>query len=239
MPATAKSTTGTTSETATVVMYGDIVCPWATLALHRFYQARGRLGLDDAVRVDVRLFLLEDVNRHPIPKRLLDAELPVVGALAPEFGWQVWQGLPSTWPVSSLLPNEAVYAAKQQSLEASEQLDLALRQAFFCESRCISLRHVVLDVASRCERVDADVLEVALDGGIARAAMMRDYHDHREKVQGSPHFFFPDGSDVHNPGVEVHWVGDPGKGFPVVDRDDPDVYGELIRRAVTPAASAR
>ena len=80
----------------TVVVFTDVVCGWATLALHRFYAAREKAGLTDAVRVDHQLFLLEDVNEFPIPKRLLDSEIPVVGALAPDFGWQPWQGDAST-----------------------------------------------------------------------------------------------------------------------------------------------
>lgn len=52
-----------------------------------------------------------------------------------------------------------------------------------------------------------------------------------DDVQGSPHFFLADGSDVHNPGIELHWEGEPGSGFPVVDTDDPSAIDELVRRA--------
>ena len=52
-------------------------------------------------------------------------------------------------------------------------------------------------------------------------------------VEGSPHLFLPDGTDVHNPGIEMHWMGDHGKGFPHIDADDPSVYDDLIRRAAT------
>ncbi len=82
----------------TVVVFTDVVCGWSTVALHRFYQARKRLGLTDKVRIDHQLFLLEDVNRFAIPKRLRDSEIRAVGTLAPEFGWKPWQGDASTWP---------------------------------------------------------------------------------------------------------------------------------------------
>src|SRR5947209_2328461 len=95
----------------TVVVYTDVVCAWSTVALHRLYRARARLGLDDRLRVDLRLFLLEDVNRFAIPERMLDAEIPVVGQLAPELGMSPWAGEPSAWPVTSLPANEAVHAA--------------------------------------------------------------------------------------------------------------------------------
>ncbi|MGY4653857.1 DsbA family oxidoreductase [Mycobacterium sp. URHB0021] len=215
----------------TVVVFADVVCGWATVALHRFYQARERLGLTDAVRVDHQLFLLEDVNRFPIPKRFLDSEIPVVGRLAPDFGWKPWQGDASTWPITSLLANEAVHAAKRQSASAAEELDMALRHAFFTESRPISLLHEIVDVAGGCESVDADALRRDLDDGTARAEMMRGYRRHADDVQGSPHFFLADGFDVHNPGIELHWEGDPGAGFPVVDQDDPSVVDKLVERA--------
>ncbi|MHC9292328.1 DsbA family oxidoreductase [Mycobacterium sp. LTG2003] len=215
----------------TVVVFTDVVCGWSTVALHRFYEARDRAGLTDAVRVDHQLFLLEDVNKFPIPKRFLDSEIPVVGALAPEFGWKPWQGDASTWPITALLANEAVHAAKRQSPQAAEQLDMALRHAFFTESRPISLLHEIVDVAGGCAGVDADALRSDLDNGTARGEMMRGYREHAEEVQGSPHFFLADGSDVHNPGIELHWEGEPGSGFPVVDVDDPSAMDELVQRA--------
>lgn len=50
-------------------------------------------------------------------------------------------------------------------------------------------------------------------------------------VKGSPHLFCPDGTDAHNPGIEMHWEGEHGVGFPVIDRDDPSVYDDLLKRA--------
>jgi hypothetical protein len=181
--------------------------------------------------VDHRLFLLEDVNRFPIPKRFLDSETPVVGSLEPSFGWKPWQGDASTWPITALLPNEAVHAAKEQSLQAAEELDIAIRHAFFTDSRPISLLHELVDIAAGCPSVDADALQRDLDEGTARAEMMRTYRKHADEVKGSPHFFLPDGSDVHNPGVELHWEGDPGAGFPMVDKDDSAIYDQLVKQA--------
>ncbi|MDQ3756651.1 MAG: DsbA family protein [Actinomycetota bacterium] len=216
----------------TIVVWSDIACPWATLAVHRLDAARARLGLDAQVRFDHRAFPLELFNERPTPRKVLAAEVPVVGGCAPEFGWQVWQAPDSHWPVTTLLALEAVQAAKEQSLEASEQLDLALRRAFFAESKCVSMRHVVLDAAAGCEAVDAGVLREALDDGRARRAVIEQRERaEQEGVQGSPHLFLPDGSDAHNPGVRMHWEGEHGKGFPVVDADDPSVYEQLLQRA--------
>jgi hypothetical protein len=43
--------------------------------------------------------------------------------------------------------------------------------------------------------------------------------------------FLPDGTDMHNPGIEMHWQGEAGTGFPVIDHDDPTVYDDLLKRA--------
>ena len=216
----------------TIVVWSDIACPWATLAVHRLHVERTRLDLDEQVVLDHRAFPLELVNSRPTPRKTLAAEVPAVGALAPEFGWQVWQAPDSEWPVTTLLALEAVQAAKEQGLEASEALDLALRRALFAESRCISMRHVVLGVAQTVRAVDADALEKALDNGRARHAVMQQWHDAVDgPVNGSPHLFLPDGTDIANPGVTLHWEGGHGHGFPVVDRDDPSVYEQLLRTA--------
>ncbi len=65
--------------------------------------------------------------------------------------------------------------------------------------------------------------------------MMADYRAHADEVRGSPHFFLADGSDVHNPGIGLHWAD---AGYPVVDADDPGVYEDLVRRAADAAQGA-
>lgn len=215
----------------TVVVYTDVVCGWSTIILHRFYREREKAGLTDAARVDHRLFSLEDVNRFAVPKRYLEAEVPVLGTCEPGFGFKPWQADSSTWPGTSLPANEAVHAAKFQSLQAAEELDMAIRFAFFRDSRPIHLLHELYDIAAGCPSVQVDALAEALETGSARTEMMRAYRSHVDDVQGSPHFFLADGSDVHNPGITLHWVGEPGAGFPVVDTDTPSEVADLVRRA--------
>jgi predicted DsbA family dithiol-disulfide isomerase len=200
--------------------------------VYRLHRTRAKLDLEDRVRFDFRAFPLELINEQATPKRILDAEIPVVGGIEPDAGWQVWQRHASEWPVTTLLALEAVEAAKEQGLEASEALDRALRLGLFAESRTISMRHEILEVAADCEGLDADALKEALVDGRARAAV----EEHLEfsksgRVEGSPHLFFPDGSDVHNPGIEHHWEGEAGEGFPVVDEDRVEIYEDLLRRA--------
>lgn len=83
---------------------------------------------------------LELLHDHPLPRRIIDAEIPVCASVTPRFGWSLWQGRLDEYPVTSLLAAQAVQAARRQSEPAAVELDLALRRAFFVQSRCISVR---------------------------------------------------------------------------------------------------
>lgn len=185
----------------TIVMYGDLGCPWAHVALHRLYAARHRLGMQETVRFDIRPFPLELINDMATPKLILDAETPVAGGTEPEAGWQMWQGPAHDYPVTTVPAMEAVEVAKAQGLEASSGFDRALRRAFFGESRNIAMRHEVLAVAGSCE-LDVDAVRYGLVHGTARPYIEEQVPLCRgEAVQGSPTLFFPDGGPpVHNPG---------------------------------------
>lgn len=215
------------------MLWSDISCPWAHAAVSRLWRTRADLGLEDRVRFDHRPFPLELFNDKPTPKVINDAEIEVIDGIEPEAGWQPWKRPDHEYPVTMLLPLEAVQAAKEQGLAASEQLDRALRRAFYGESRCISLRSVVLDVAATCAAVDTDALRSALDDGRARRAVIDCFEAASHLgVKGSPHLFLPDGTDAHNPGIRMHWDGGkPGKGALVIDADDPAVYRDLLKRA--------
>ncbi|MFN2587135.1 MAG: DsbA family protein [Actinomycetota bacterium] len=219
-----------------IVVFADIACPWAHVAVHRLHETRARLGLGGRVAFDVHAFPLEVVNRRPTPKKVLDAEIPVTGALAPGAGWQMWQRPDHEYPVTTLPALAAVHAAKEQGLEVAERLDRALRRAFFGESRNVSMRHEILDVASAVPGLDVDALRRALDDGRARRLLAADFDLARtDAVAGSPHVFLPHGEGFHNPGIEMHWEGEHGEGFPVVDKDDPAVYDRLLEAAATGA----
>ena len=216
----------------TIVVWSDLSCPFAHCAVSRLLRTRAELGLDGRVHLDHRAFPLELFNERPIPKVINDTEAPAVAAIEPQAGWQVWQRPDSEYPVTTLLALEAVQAAKAQGLAAGEQLDRALRVAFWEQSRCIGLWSVVLDAATSCPAVDVEALRAALLDGAARRTVFDHFEQARaDEVKGSPHLFLPDGTDAHNPGLELHWEGKPGVGYPVVDADDPSVYRELVRRA--------
>lgn len=145
----------------------------------------------------------------------------------------MWQAPEWEYPASVLLPMEAVQAAKTQSWAAAEELDRGLRQAFWADSRCIAMRHVIRDVAASCPSLDLDALTRDLDRGTARREIFEQFAQARGgRVNCSPHLFLYDGTNAANPGVERRWVnGAFGVGFPVVDDYDPTVYRKLLTHA--------
>ena len=211
-----------------ITVWSDVGCPWATLFVVRWQAACERAGVP--FEIDHRCFPLELINERPTPKLTLEAEIPVVGALIPDFEMRLWTEPEWQWPVSTLPALEAVQAAKEQSLAASARLDLALREALFCDSRCISMRHVVLDVARRADDLDVAAITDALDSGRCRRAVIDDLAIAKsDAIKGSPHVFLPDGSDHANPGITLHWEGKPGEGgYPIVDSDDSSVLDSLV-----------
>ncbi len=219
----------------TIELWGDIGCPWASLAVFRLRAARERLGLLDEVVVDLRAWPLELINGRSTPKRAIDAETAVIGSHEPALGWSAWRGPDSRYPVSTLLALEAVQACKDDAvggLAASAELDLALRRAFYADSRCISRHDVIIDVAAGCDGVDHDALADRLENGVARGSVFGQWRASEARgVQSSPHVFLPDGTGIVNPGMTHSWTEAQHGGYPVIDADDPSVYDRLVQRA--------
>ena len=218
----------------TIAVWSDLSCPWSHAVVWRLHDARRRLGLDGRVTFDHHAFPLELFNSEPTPRREREAEWPVAASLAPRAGWRAWSAPDSAWPVTTLPPMEAVQAAKLQSLAASEALDRGLRRAFWADSRCISLRHVILEVANETDGIDVPALAAALDDGRARRALMDDWAVAQgDEVRGAAHLFAPDGTNAQNPGIVIGWIGDDGfgGGAAVIEHDDPGAIDDLLRRA--------
>lgn len=200
----------------TITVWSDIGCPWATLALHTLRAAARDRGQD--VLLDHRAFPLELFNKIPTPKFIIDAEIVAIASHQPKLGWRLWTGLESEYPVTTLPAMEAVQAAKHPSvggLRASDELDEALRQAFYVDSRCISIYPVILDIADQCEHVDSEALSAALASGQGRSQIYQQWKVAQgPEIQGSPHLFASGGFASHNPGATYHWTAKPGEGFP-------------------------
>ena len=213
----------------TIAVWSDLGCPWSHVVVWRLWDARRRLGLEDRIRFDHHAFPLELFNSEPTPRPEREAEGRLAAELAPRAGWQPWSAPDHTWPVTLLLPMEAVLAAKEQSLAASEELDRGLRRAFWGESRCISLRHVILEAAGDCDAVNVHGLAEALDDGRARRALLDDWATARtDEVRGAAHLFAPDGTNAQNPGLSLGWAEETGV---TVDADEAAAIEAFVRRA--------
>lgn len=214
----------------TVTVWSDIGCPWATLALHTLRTAA--LERAQEVLIDHRAFPLELFNRMPTPKFILDPEIVAIAGHRPELGWNLWRGPEFEYPVTTLPAMEAVQAAKNPvagGLPASDELDAALRRAFYVDGRCISIHSVILDIAEQCKNVGVDALAAALARGDGRAEV----YDHWKvaqgpEIQGSPHLFTAGGFAAHNPGANYHWTAPPGEGFPRLEHYSPKWADTLL-----------
>lgn len=222
----------------TIVMFSDVGCPWASLAVHRTRRRRAELGLDDTVAIDHRCFPLELINRQVTPKTIVDTEVAVIGSHEPSLGWQPWRRAERAYPSTTLLALEAVQAAKTEEvggLRASEQLDAALRHAWYAESRSIHLYAEIVGIAGSCDAVKADALDAALRRGVGRAEVFAQWQQAQEiAVRGSPHLYLADGFDTHNPGITLAWTAGQFGGMPLIEDDRPAVYDEILRRAGRP-----
>jgi predicted DsbA family dithiol-disulfide isomerase len=184
-----------------VTVWSDVGCPWASLAMETLHRVATERGTQ--VYVDHRVFPLELLNREPTPKPGHDEEAAAIAAVRPELGWSEWDAPNSTYPVTTLPAMEAVQAAKQQGLEASDALDLALRRAYYVDHRCISLHPVIEEVARACAEVDADELMAALARGDGRQEVYVDLGLARGgQIKGSPHVWTAAGPYAANPGVD-------------------------------------
>jgi predicted DsbA family dithiol-disulfide isomerase len=201
-----------------ITIWSDVSCPWATLALHTLHQAAAQAGAD--IAIDHRAFPLELINRKPTPKQGHDIEVAAIAAVRPDLQWRAWDQPDATYPVTTLPALEAVQAAKRPEvggLQASDQLDTALRRAFFVEHRCISLHPVIHDVAEQCPAVDADALRELMRQGVGRQDVYDQWRTATEaEVPGSPSLYNGGGHIASNPGVDLEWVA----GFPRINGYD-------------------
>jgi predicted DsbA family dithiol-disulfide isomerase len=216
------------------VIFSDIACPWATVVVLRLRAARATLGAATTLPIIHLAHPLELLHRRPLARRVIDAEIPLCAAASPDFGWSLWQGRLDEYPLSSLLAVEAVQAARRQSEAAAEELDLALRTALFVDSRSITLRHEILQVAASCPLVDDGALAADLDRGVARAAVSRQSAGARAGYAPcSGTVVLPDRSQWCNPGVTTGWIGPAiPRGVPQVLGDEPDAALRLVAQVV-------
>ncbi len=230
------------NEPATIELYADIYCPYAYLTAYRLRKLRAEY----AGRVEVvhRSLALEYVNREPTPKRVLDMELPILMLEEPEIPYQPWAAPDSAWPVTMWPAFEAVKCAERQSLALADELDWRIRAAFFGESRCVSMRHILIELAGEAG-LDVEQFSADFDSGFAKSQVVAEARRGWEvlRVDGSPTFVLPDGTQVTNPGLPEIDL-DEEHGFrPRAVRPAPcagdtclDIYRDLLNRTLAAPA---
>jgi predicted DsbA family dithiol-disulfide isomerase len=209
------------TKTISLAMYADLACPYAYVRACRLRKLRTE---DRAPVVIVHKSLaLEYVNREPTPKPLLERELPVLVQAEPGIPYQPWQRPESEWPVTMWPAFEAVKCAERQSLELADALDWALRVALFAESRCISMRHVLFDLA---EQVGVEMGRWAFDfdRGVTKYQVLVEAQEGWERlhVAGSPTFVLSSGKQISDVGL------------PDITLDPDQPGGVLIKPALGP-----
>lgn len=211
----------------TLEMWADLHCPYAYLAAFRLRRALEETR--SPVEVRHRALAIEHVDRKCTPKGILDAESPLIFLEEPDIPYRPWNAPTSEWPVTMWPAFEAVLCAERQGWRVAHDLDWALRKAFFAESRCISMRHVILDVAARVPGLDVARLEADWDSGAAKARVVADAREGWDELQleVSPTFVLPDGSCRANPAA------------PVVELDDDHKLVGIKRPTEDPRAAYR
>lgn len=182
-------------------MWSDLHCPYAYLAAFRLRRAMAEPGAPE-VEVRHRCLAIEQSDEKVTPKPVLDAESPLIFLEEPALEHRPWRAPEHAWPVTMWPAFEAVKCAEAQGWRAAHELDFALRRAFFRESRCISMRHVILEVARGVRGLDVRRLEEDWDAGAGKRAVIEEARRGWDdlKLEASPTFVLPDGSRRENPG---------------------------------------
>lgn len=210
-----------------VVVFSDLLCPWAHIGVFRLLRAVHDRGLGGEVTIDHRAFPLELVGGGPHEREHFDRMVAALRDVEPEAGWASWAADEDDFPTSSLLALEAVQAAKAVSPAASVALDRALRRAVFEQSRPIDRLDTVMDVAGETDEVDdLRAFETELQSGRARRELDEQTAcAQTDQIPSSPTIVLPDGTTVVNPGIDFR-PGDDGT--PIVEHDDPSAYDQLL-----------
>ncbi len=178
-----------------VAVYADLACPYAYIAAYRLRKLRDEYG--GRLIIEHKSLPLEYINRQPTPKPMLDSECPLLMLTEPELPWEPWHAPLSEWPVTLWPAFEAVKCAERQDMALADELDWGIRTAFFAESRCVSMRHVLLDLAERVG-LAMDRFAQDFDSGQTKELVMAEAREgwERLKVPGSPTVVLPSGRQI-------------------------------------------
>jgi predicted DsbA family dithiol-disulfide isomerase len=222
-----------------IEMYADLSCPFAYLIHGRWRQLREEF----AGRVEMvhRSLALEYVNREATPKSTLEVELPILLLTEPQIPYAPWWAAASEWPVTLWPAFEAVKCAERQSLALADDLAWAIRVAFFADSKCVSMRHVLIDLAGNVG-LDRVHFEEDFDAGVAKRQVVEEARDGWERLQvpGSPTWVLPSGARVSDLGLPE--LGQDEHGRPILRAPSPCTGAsclDLLRGVLEQAISSR
>ncbi|MGD9710987.1 MAG: DsbA family protein [Thermomicrobiales bacterium] len=183
-----------------IQMFSDLTCPFAYL-VHATWRNLSP-HFEGRIQLAHRSLPLEYINRAPTPKAAIESELPYLFGGEPDIPHAPWGSPESNWPVTVMPAFEAVKCAELQSGALADELAWVIRVGFFAHSRCISMRHVLLDLASgtglNMERFTAD-----FDSGVGKQQVIDEARLGWEEIQvpGSPTWVMPDGTLVSDFGL--------------------------------------
>lgn len=188
------------TEPISIAMYADLACPYAYVSAYRLRKLREE-GRAPVVLVQKSL-ALEYVNCEPMPKPLLERELPMLVREEPGIPYQRGPRPENEWSVTMWPAFEAVKCVERQSLDLADELNWELRVAFFAQSHCLSPRHVLLDLA---QNIGLDLARFTkdFDRGVTKYQVLQEAQEGWERlhVAGSPTFVLPSGKQISNVGL--------------------------------------
>ncbi|MET8854095.1 DsbA family protein [Amycolatopsis sp. NPDC004625] len=212
--------------TQRIEIWSDLHCPWALIAVHRLRRARERLGAD--VVFVPRAWPLEWVNDRGTPRDIVSVEVAALASHEPDV-FTRFSG--ESWPSTFLPAFELVAAAARTGgAELAEEVDYALRLAFFRDSADVSIEAGLRQALDLVRDHDVTAVLRTWRTENVRSDVVRDFRESRDvAIQGSPQIVGPDGISVHNPGLTGHhWRG----GLLRIDAADPGEPERLLAAMV-------
>ncbi|PSG96465.1 dithiol-disulfide isomerase [Thermoplasmatales archaeon SW_10_69_26] len=218
-----------------VEFFSDLHCPHAYLTRYRLRQINDEVPDDVSFRS--RCLSIEYDKQAPTPKRILDVETHSLVLLEEQIPYEPWPDAEiAEWPSTFFPAFEAVKAAESIDPEMAWELDWRIRQAFFAEHACLTLRHVLADLAEDVGLARERFLEVYDDGHRAQVVAETEEGWYEEGFTHSPAIRLPDGSTHVNPGAHRTEM-DPERNFRLTSfdpgrEDEAEHLAELIEDAV-------
>jgi predicted DsbA family dithiol-disulfide isomerase len=220
----------------TIDIWSDIHCPWAFVAVHRLRVARDKHRLD--VVFVPRAWPLEWVNRRGTPRNIVVTETAALASHEPEL-FNAYTN--DSWP-STFLPAFELVAATRRVLgvRAAEDVDYALRLAFFRDSVDVSIEAGLRDALALATALNPDIDPDRVMHTWMRMNPRADVDDDFQisktvAIQGSPQIMWLDGATTHNPGMTDHqWTG----GLVRIGNTDKDAAERLLLEKIAPSGGA-